>query len=136
MQLWGKAVWDTVQESPESERRVTLSVVESAAADFQVEKSRHLADTVATLESAGVFPAAREVAAAFRGRKRLGNEDFREAVGRALGDDAASAIGNSADALEHLGFVWGTKGVPAWEPGIPSLMDYILKHTAAPAEGA
>ena len=136
VQLWGKAVWDTVQESPESERRVTLSVVESAAADFQVEKSRHLADTVATLESAGVFPAAREVAAAFRGRKRLGNEDFREAVGRALGDDAASAIGNSADALEHLGFVWGTKGVPAWEPGIPSLMDYILKHTAAPAEGA
>ena len=136
VQLWGKAVWDTVQKSPGGERRVTASVVESAAADFEAEKCCHLADTVETLETAGVLPVAREVAAAFRGRTRLGNEDFREAVSRAGGDDAAPSPGDSADALEHLGFVWGTKGVPAWEPGIPSLMDYILKHAPAPAEGA
>ena len=136
VQLWGQAVWEQTRGSAENDDRVTASVVEAATATFEAEKDDYYVDRYRELERMALLPVAREVAAAFRGRTRLSNEDFREAVSRAGGDDAAPGPGDSADALEHLGFVWGTKGVPAWEPGIPSLMDYILKHTAAPAEGA
>lgn len=38
----------------------------------------------------------------------------------------------AAEVLEHLGFVWRTKRLPRWEPGIPSLMDYLREHAPAP----
>ena len=40
-----------------------------------------------------------------------------------------------ADALEtlrDLGYVWRVEARPEWEPGIPSLLDYIREHAAIP----
>ena len=71
--------------------------------------------------------AAGAVAAAFRNEDPLSAAAFRRAV--APGGGGAEA----AEALEHLGFVWQAGGTPSWEPGIPSLMDYIVEH-APPAE--
>ena len=131
VQLWGQVVWEQVRGSAEGDDRVTASVVGAVASAFEGEKDDYYVDRYWELEKMALLAVAREVAAAFRGRARLSNEDFREAVGRAAGGDSAADPGDGAEVLEHLGFVWRTKGVPGWEPGIPSLMDYILKHTTA-----
>ena len=132
VQLWGQAIWNRVRESPAGERRVTVAVVESATADFEAEKRCHFGEIVSGLATDGVLPAAREVAIAFRGGARLSYADFREAVSRGVDDAGRTSRAEAADALEHLGFVWQTEGVPTWEPGIPSLMDYLLEHAPAP----
>ena len=132
VQLWGHALWNRVQELPGGERRVTVAVVESAMADFEAERGCHFKETVSGLETDGFLPAAREVALAFRGGARLSYTDFRNAVARGVGDAGAPSRAEAADALERSGFVWPAAGIPTWEPGIPSLMDYLLEHAPAP----
>ena len=50
-------------------------------------------------------------------------------VGEAAGDDEVAA---AAREFRHLGFVWQAGAMPEWEPGIPSLMDYMLRAVPAP----
>ena len=57
--------------------------------------------------------------------------------GLALEPDRGSVLDGLAG-LERLGFVWRPPGQspPAlFEPGIPSLMGYVLEHHASPAAG-
>lgn len=136
VQLWGQAAWEQVRGSAAGVDRVTASVVRAAASAFEEEKNDYYLDRFWELEKMSLLGAAREVASAFLGRSRLSSEDLRAAVDRAAGEDSAASPGDGAEALEHLGFVWRTKGVPGWEPGIPSLMDYILEHAPAPDRDA
>ena len=77
-----------------------------------------------------MLPAARAVAAAFRGEGLLSHAAFRRAIARSGG--GGPGIGEAAKALEHLGFVWQARGTLSWEPGIPSLMDCILENAPPP----
>ena len=133
VQIWGQVVWDGVRQSGAGST-VTPAVVAAAAPRFEGRRNFYYYDRLQELDKRALLPAAREVAAAFRGGDRLGYTDFRTAVARGVGDAGAPSRAEAADALEHLGFVWQTEGIPTWEPGIPSLMDYILEH--APASGA
>ena len=135
-QWWGYEVWKRCHDAPGRGRRVTVAVVDSVAAAVEAERRRFLADTVSVLESDGVLPAAREVARAFGGGARLSHARFREAIARGVREAEGPSEAEAVDALEHLGVVWRTKSVPGWEPGIPSLMDYILEHAPAPGGDA
>ena len=68
---------------------------------------------------------------------RAGPPPFDASRGGALvrplvaGLDAASGpdrIAVAKDSLRNLGYVWRPRAEPVWEPGIPSLMDYVLEH--------
>ena len=135
VQLWGQAVWDRVRESVAGAGAVTAAVVEEAAGEFEARRNRYYLDRFDELDRQGWLEAAREVALAFRERTRLPQAGFRGAIRRAApaGDRAAEL--EAAAALEHLGFVWKAGGTPSWEPGIPSLMDYIVEHAPPPEEG-
>lgn len=75
---------------------------------------------------------------AFRTAERLGLAALEDAVARGL-EPGLEKDGPSptaaAESLEHLGFVWQIKGAPFWEPGIPSLMDYIREYAPTPTGG-
>ena len=52
-----------------------------------------------------------------------------------------SELAAGLDGLAQLGFVWRVEGRPDWEPGIPSLMDYVrefapVAQASAPQEAA
>ena len=133
VQLWGQAVWRRVRRSAAEARPVTTAIVEEAAGEFEAERNDYYIDRFDELDRQGWLGAAREVALAFRERTRLPHTGFRMAIRRsAPAGDRAAELEAAAD-LEHLGFVWKTRGTPSWEPGIPSLMDYIVEH-APPAE--
>lgn len=132
VQWWGHEVWKRCPDASGRGRRVTSAIVDSAAAAVEAEVRRSFADTRSVLESDGVLPAAREVARAFGRGARLSPADFRDAIARGVREAGGPNEAETADALEHLGFVWRTKGVPGWEPGIPGLMDYILEQALTP----
>ena len=132
VQVWGQEVWDGVRQPSAADPTATATVVEAAAPRFERRRDLYYQDRFRELEKRNLLSAAYEVAGAFRGDARLSYADFRTAVARGVGDAGAPSRADAADALEHLGFVWQTEGIPTWEPGIPSLMDYILEHASAP----
>ena len=131
VQLWGRAAWRRVRGAGAGTGRVTMAVVEEAAGEFETRRNRYYLDRYRELEKRKLLPAAGAVASAFRGEDPLSAAAFRRAVARS-GDGVGAA--EAAEALEHLGFVWQARGTPSWEPGIPSLMDYILEHAPPPDE--
>ena len=81
-----------------------------------------------------MLPAARAVAEAFATRPLLTDPQVEAAIQpglRAAGDAVGAA--EAEQTLRRLGYVWRPGGEPAWEPGIPSLMDYMREHVPAPA---
>lgn len=133
IQLWGREVWKRAVPSPDGGRQVTAAVVDDAAREFETVRNRFFGTRFDELDDANLLPAAREVALAFRGNERLSDTAFDDAVGRgaAAGDGPDSE--SAARTLRHLGLVWQPDdGAPVWEPGIPSLMDYILEYAPAP----
>lgn len=126
IQLWGREVWKRVRNASNRRSTVTLSEVEAAQPDFERQRDDYYADRLQELEDGRLLPAAQAVAKALRERPRLDAEGLERAVRGAL---PASADDEAADAartaLRHLGFIWREGGSRDWEPGIPSLMDYI-----------
>ena len=69
------------------------------------------------------------MAEAFHRRATLNHAALEEAVRSGLGGEpAAERVRSATDALSHLGFIWAVAARPEWEPGIPSLMDYVRHH--------
>lgn len=127
LQLWGEAVWGSIRaSSAEPAERVTMADVRRTRRDFDRRKNIYYADRLQELEDRGLLPVARAVAQSFRDRERLDAESLEEVVRGALADRKDRKAANAArQALRHLGFIWRDGGNRDWEPGIPSLMDYI-----------
>ena len=126
IQLWGREVWRRVRNGSTRRSTVTLSDAEAAQADFERQRDDYYADRLQELEDGRLLPAARAVAKALRERPRLDADGLERAVRGALPASADDeAVDAARTALRHLGFIWREGGSRDWEPGIPSLMDYI-----------
>ena len=130
VQLWGRAVWRRVRGSAAGAGAVTTAVVVEAAGEFEAERNDYYLDRFRELEKRNLLPAARAVAAAFREETLLSHTAFHRAVAQGGGDGPAGA--GAAEALERLGLVWHTRGTPSREPGIPGLLDYLVREVPAP----
>ena len=128
LQVWGSAVWKSLREPPAA-RRVSSAVVEAAALKFEKRKDHCYLQRYEELRVRSLLPAAREVAIAFGEAKTLSDPALDSALERAA-STGGPAPGEAEESLKHLGFIWRAGTTPTWEPGIPSLMDYILEHTA------
>lgn len=81
------------------------------------------------LARSGLLPVGRAAAPVFQRRRILNHAELQDAVRSGLDSDTSTERMCSAiDALSHLGFSWAVATCPEWEPGIPSLMDYVSKH--------
>lgn len=132
IQLLGRAVWRRVKES-ESGRRVTVEVVKAAAPEFEHRKRQYYAQRVEELTRQELLAAANAVAAAFDGAPVLTRPALDAALDRGLSGPADLSRRVAAlDGLAQLGFVWRVEGRLDWEPGIPSLMDYVREFAPVP----
>ena len=131
LQLWGQLSWDRV--AMEGRRTITRRDVETAAPEFEQTRGHYYRQRYEELEKRELLPAARAVAEAFDGEATLSSPEAREAVLGALGGAGEGNDPREAmTALKHLGFLWRPGSTPDWEPGIPSLMDYIREQVPAP----
>ena len=130
VQLWGEAVW--VRARAESRERIVSDDAPACQAVFEEQRNRYYSQRYDELEKRKLLRPARAVAEAFESRSVISDSELDAAIlrgfGEAAGDDEAEA---AEQQFRHLGFVWRTDGMPDWEPGIPSLMDYILRAVPA-----
>ena len=130
VQLWGEAVW--VRARTESRKRIVSDDASACRADFERQRNRYYSQRYDELKTRRLLSPARAVAEAFEARPVISDSELDAAIrrgfGEAAGDDEVEAAERE---LRHLGFVWRTDAMPDWEPGIPSLMDYILRTVPA-----
>ena len=126
LQLWGEAVWTQVSAAC---RRITPTEVAAARTKFEPAKQIYYRDRYDELRRTRRLPVARAVAEAFRGAQLLDDSELEAALGRGLGGESSDAASIEAEAALHrLGYIWRPGTSAKWEPGIPSLMDYIREH--------
>ena len=131
VQLWGEAVWEQIQEADDGARTVTEAVVDAVTEEFETRRDHYYLDRYDELRKRRLLPVAREVAAAFGGGLRLTDARLEEAVRSGIREGGPEPA-EAEETLRGLGFVWRSDARPVWEPGIPSLMDYILEEVPPP----
>ena len=131
VQLWGEAVW--TRAVAKSGERVTVEDARACQAVFDRHRDDYYRDRYRELRKLQLLQPARAVAETFASRPVITDSELEAAIrrgfGEAAGDDEVAAAETE---FHHLGFVWESGAMPECEPGIPSLMDYILRAVPAP----
>ena len=134
VQLWGEALWRQATEAaePEARRRLNRAAADAVQSAFDREKNDYCLDRYEELEKLDLLPVARTVAEAFGAQPLLNDSGLEAAVLKELGTSAGGdALTRAKEAMRDLGYVWRPEATPSWEPGIPSLMDYVREYTPA-----
>ena len=129
IQVWGRALCQamvadkTFRVSPDIVRRARPEVEEQRA-DYYVDRYREMQD-------ADLLPAAVALGRLYAAGS---GEHDEQTIRQALQDAGAAPDETTAkrlvSELSDLGYLWQTPASTLWEPGIPSLVDYML--TTAP----
>ena len=131
LQVLGRAVWREVSGRAPGARRVTRTEVEAALPEFHRIRGDYYRQRYRELEALELLAVGRAVAVAFATRPLLGDAALHAAIGQGLPGADPARIVAAREALSDLGFVWEPGGAPEWEPGIPSLMDYVRSYAPA-----
>ena len=132
LQLWGKALWDQVRSAAGQTgkggiKQIDAALFAAARPEFERSKNGFYAVRYRQLEQDELLPAVRTVALAFRDQYSLSDGEFRQAIAAALPEKySAEMIKTISAALQEQGYVWAPPDDVMLEPGIPSLMDYVL----------
>ena len=129
LQVWGSAVWEEIHEAMDGDRRLNAAVVDAATGAFEADRHTYYLDRYEELRVRSLLPAARAVAAAFATAETITDPQLDDALDEAATNDGPPRA-EVEETLRHLGYIWRSGGIPRWEPGIPSLMDFILEYTA------
>ncbi len=130
LQLWGQLSWESA--APQGRRTITIHDVEAAAPEFEQTRGDYYRQRYGELAKRRLVPVARAVAEAFSRVSALTHDEVEDTIGGAIGPtDEGAAVYEALTVLKHLGFLWQPGPTPAWEPGIPSLMDYLREHSRA-----
>lgn len=130
IQLLGQSVWSVALA--DGGDRVTSARLAAALPEFEATKGHYYRHRYDELRKQGLLAVGRSVARAFQGRELLTDEALTRAVSAGLDEAAdADAVNHAEGVLSDLGFIWRTSPRPGWEPGILSLMDYIVEFAPA-----
>ena len=124
LQLWGAALWTAARSKQVT--RIDADVVAIAAREFDQQKSAYYEDRREELERHALLDMAAVVATAFSERARLRSSDLNAVIREGLpGEGAFEDVLHCRDRLAAVGYVWKPPAEDLWQPGIPSLMDYV-----------
>ena len=137
LQLWGAEVCRARNARRSAARSIGPAEVKAAATDFTCQADLYYLERYEEFEERGLLPVAWAVADAFgagpspRGASEsLGEHRVRVAVEHGLDTTDAARVRKATETLFHLGYIWRSRGAADWEPGIPSLMDFIWNQVA------
>ena len=133
LQLWGDALWKRADAARRggAAPAVTVEALVLAATEFERRKRLYFFDRYREMEKAELLGVAAAVAEAFAGSPKVSSAQLRAAITAGLGEGSDPArIDRAETTLRQTGFVWRGGGDTRWEPGIPSLMDYMREETA------
>ena len=131
VQLWGDALWRHAAEAvePDPRRLITRSAADAVQAAFDREKNDYYLDRYEELEKLRLLPVARAVADAFDTQPLLDDATLEKSIVKGLdAPGVPDELTAAKDAMRDLGYVWQPEATSMWEPGIPSLMDYVRRY--------
>lgn len=127
LQLLGSALWSAARAAPSP--RIDRAVVAQAAADFGAQRSAYYEDRREELERGELLPLAASVARALSAKATLRSHELNAVIAESSGTEGMDEVLHLRDQLATIGFVWKPPAVEdTWQPGIPSLMDYVSTH--------
>ena len=130
IQVWGDVLWAELRER--GTVTVDAAIVAAAEPRFRKRRDEYYANRYRELRREGCLPVARAVARAFAAQtstteaRTLTDEELEHAIGTALPGGDGDTEKAAATRLRELGYIWQPAGKIDWEPGIPSLMGYVL----------
>lgn len=127
VQLYGRLFWDNLADTDST--RIDQDVIMAVREQFMDERDTMYQGRFREIQKADLVDAAEVIADMFMHQESvLHSNDMESALRERLNIvDARDTI----SALQGLGYVWQTASVELYEPGIPSLMSYILKTREA-----
>ena len=130
IQLWGEVMWKCCHER----QRVGMSDLDACQSEIDRVRTLFYVKRYHELEDDLLHPVAVALAKAFVGSETLRTSMINQIIKQTLSvqgmDSGLTAIKQVQDALVRVGYLWevtneaGTDTV--WEPGVPSLMKYVL----------
>ncbi|MCY4210714.1 MAG: ATP-binding protein [Gammaproteobacteria bacterium] len=123
IQLWGGALCEVL--AARKSLHIDIAVVEAARPAFTSKKIFYYEKRHEELENRELLKAAGIVAAMFQDMDDIDSVALKQK----LTADLSLCLQGAADVirqLSHLGFIWKPPAGASVEPGIPSLMDYVL----------
>ena len=132
VQLLGEAVWRHAT-APKGSGAVTPAALAAARRGFDTVRGEYYVQRFDELARRRLLPVGRAVAEAFRDRQVLDHAHLEDAIRSGLGGTPEpGALDRAAEALRDLGYVWRVRASPEWEPGIPSLMEFVRASAPSP----
>ena len=127
IQVWGAALCAAMVQARNF--RVTTGIVGQARAEAAATCARYYGRRYREMDTHALLAAAVTLGAVYAGdEERHPSQTLRQAVlasGAAPDEDAADSL---LGRLSDLGYIWRQSDSVLWEPGIPSLMTYILSQ--------
>ena len=134
VQLWGEALWK--RRLATGATRLSADHAGAALPAVAALVTDYYEDRYPELDQSGRLAVAERVADRFQSTPTLTYEQLKFTVAAGLTANAHPAqVQTALTALQRLGFVWRPpEQLPPvrYEPGIPSLMAYVLDHAAPP----
>lgn len=133
LQLWGKALWDQVEDAPKT---LAIEDVERARPQVDDTRNRLYLYRYQELKSARLLGSATALAAAYADTDEVAASRVDELLGAALAaEDRPScpeAIAKVRESLHNLGYIWSPGGSrhDVYVAGIPSLMSFVAEVAA------
>ncbi len=132
LQIWGDCLARSLAQTGQTE--VTLDMLREVEAEAHRRRDAMYQTRFDEIRRLGLLSVAESVADAFiqPGKPTLHERILEEAIARGLSDKdepvTDSRILDNLDQLYQLGYVWRVKGFD-YEPGIPSLMNYVQGYS-------
>ena len=124
LQLYGRAAFDAIQTS--GTMRFGQAECDAAVNAAEVGRTDYYRDRYQEFRKAGELKLARTVAQAFRvNDNRLTSVQLNWVLDTM---DPERSVEREIF-LRHRGYIWQQPNAVVWEPGIPSLMDFMVKQT-------
>ena len=123
IQLWGEVLCEALAE--EKTTCIDMPIVDAARRRFTEVRNDYYKDRYEELRKQRLLLSARSVANVFQSEHHIDDEELGEHLVANLHMNADSAD-SVLEELSDLGFIWQPAASTCYEPGIPSLMDYVL----------
>lgn len=132
LQMWGEMLWE---EMSDPARPASLEDMDRAKPRFEKARNIYYRDRYVELQMAELAVVAARLALAFTGRDKLADLRIDETIRLALESEGqrsdTPSVLTARDRLHDLGYIWsvGDESNFCFEPGIPSLMRYVLRSS-------
>ena len=127
IQMWGSALWHTAHDA--GSVQIDDAIYEASVKRFVKPQTNYYRHRYEEIKNSDYVDVALAVANMFQEDVTLPDWRVDDVIRSATTDTKRARL-----FLRHTGFIWQPSGSSEWEPGMPSLMNHVLKMAPQPRD--